>query len=81
MGLVVKIIRVLILVLSFYGYIQSVRKKVKLEFSIGIIFSAIGSVMFLAGILNIMKEAAILISLCGLVLAIQSIYKREKMRL
>lgn len=80
MSFVVKIIRVLILVLSFYGYIQSVRKKVKLEFSIGIIFSAIGSVMFLAGILNIMKEAAILICLCGLVLAIQSIYKREKMQ-
>ena len=80
MSFVVKIIRLLILVISFYGYIQTVQKKVKLEFSIGIIFSAIGSTMFLAGILNIMKEAAILICLFGIVLAIQSVYKREKIQ-
>lgn len=80
MGIVIKIMRLLILVFSFYGYMQFVRKRVKLEFSIGIIFTAIGSMMFLAGILNIMKEVAVLICLCGIVLAIQSIYKKEKLQ-
>lgn len=80
MSIVIKILRLLILVFSFYGYIQFFRKRVKLEFSIGIIFCSIGSAMFFAGILNIMKETAIIICLFGLVLAVQSVYKKEKLQ-
>lgn len=80
MDMVIKFIRLLILVASFYGYVQFLRKKVKLEFSIGIIFVSVGSVMFLAGILNVMKEIAIIICFCGLLLSFLSVYEKESVR-
>lgn len=71
------LIRLLILLLSCYGYIQYLRKTVRLEFCIGLLFSGIGSALFLAGILNLLREATWFIWLGGLVLAGQSIKKKE----
>ena len=51
------LIRLFILLLSCYGYIQYLRKTVRLEFCIGLLFSGIGSALFLAGILNLLREA------------------------
>lgn len=65
---IVTIIRLLALLFSFYGYIQFISKKIKLEFVIAVIFSGIGSVMFLAGILNILPEVTATIFLIGLIL-------------
>lgn len=71
------LIRLFILLLSCYGYIQYLRKTVRLEFCIGLLFSGIGSALFLAGILNLLREATWFIWLGGLVLAGQSIKKKE----
>lgn len=53
-----KALRVLLLCLSCYGYLYLIvdKGKIKVEFSPAILFSAIGSAMFFAGILNILKE-------------------------
>lgn len=74
---IVTIIRLLALLFSFYGYIQFISKKIKLEFVIAVIFSGIGSVMFLAGILNILPEVTATIFLIGLILGGVSIRNRE----
>lgn len=69
--------RILLLCLSFYGYLQSLQKKIRLELSIGVLISGIGSIMFLSGILNVMPEASWCIFLCGILLAIRSLKRRE----
>lgn len=71
------LIRLFMLLLSCYGYIQHMRKTVRLEFCIGLLFSGIGSILFLAGILNLLVEATWMIWLGGLVLAGLSIKKKE----
>lgn len=72
------IVRVLLLIVSFYGYFQIFRKKtgIKTEFAFLIVFSAVGCVMYLAGILNILKEAAALVLLAGLFCALWSVRVR-----
>jgi hypothetical protein len=79
-GTMMHICRALVLLVSFYGYLQYVSKKIKLEFSLAVIFSGIGSVMFLAGILNVLRECAVLILLGGILLAIDSLRKRESIK-
>lgn len=71
------LIRLFMLFLSCYGYIQHLRKTVRLEFCIGLLFSGIGSILFLAGILNLLVEATWVIWLGGLVLTGLSIKKKE----
>ena len=71
------LVRLFMLALSCYGYIQHMRKAVRLEFCIGLLFSGIGSVLFLAGIVNLLVEITWVIWLIGLVLAGQSIKKKE----
>ena len=66
------LIRLLLLVLSCCGYLQYLKKYVKPELAIGLLFSAIGSILFLVGILNLLKETALLLWLGGLILAIRA---------
>lgn len=77
MGKLMFLVRLFMLALSCYGYIQHMRKAVRLEFCIGLLFSGIGSVLFLAGIVNLLVEITWVIWLIGLVLAGQSIKKKE----
>ena len=76
-GHIIIFLRSLLLMFSCYGYLQFLRKRIKLEFTIALLFAAIGSTMFLAGILNLMWETALLIFLGGLFLAACSLQKRE----
>ena len=74
---IVFLVRLFMLLLSCYGYIQYMHKTVRLELCIGLLFSGIGSVLFLAGILNLLVETTWVIWLGGLVLAGQSIKMKE----
>ena len=71
------LIRLLLLALSCWGYLQSLKKYVKPELAIGVLFSAIGSVLFLMGILNLLKETAVILWLGGLVLLLRSLRQKE----
>lgn len=57
-------VRTALLLASLIGYLQYFSRKIRVEFALGFVFSCIGSVLFLAGILNILVEASLLI-LCG----------------
>lgn len=79
MKIIVLLIRLLLLALSCCGYLQYLKKYVKVELAIGLLFSAIGSVLFLVGILNLLKEAAVLIWLGGLILLLCSLRRKESL--
>lgn len=80
MEIIFKLIRVGLLVLSCLGWIDYLtsEKKIKVEFSIFILLNGIGSAMFLAGILNILKLAVFLIWSIGGVLFIRIAIKRRR---
>jgi len=65
--------------LSNLGFLFFIKKRTKLpyELILPILFSIIGILMFLAGILNIMKEMAIIICLMGLFSLGWFIWKKE----
>lgn len=65
--------------LSIFGYLVFFKKKTKLpyELLLPIIFSILGIIMFLAGILNIMNEATILICLAGTAIFIYQLIKKR----
>lgn len=65
------------LIFSFYGYLRLFGKRIRPEFGIAVVFSAVGSLMFLAGILNLMPEMAFVLYVSGIVLGIRSIRNRE----
>lgn len=71
-------IRCLLLVFSFYGYVQLARKKMDAEIALAFVMSAIGSVMFAAGILNVLVEAACVICAGGAALGVWSIVRRDR---
>lgn len=73
-------LRLLALLLSCYGYLQYLRKYLRPEFCIGLLFSGIGSVLFLAGILNLLREAVWCIWLGGLLLAGWSVFRKESVK-
>lgn len=73
------LIRLLLLGLSCCGYLQFLKKYVRPELAIGLLFSAIGSVLFLVGILNLLKEAAALLWLGGLLLMVRALRKKESL--
>lgn len=76
--LIFKIIRLILLLFSCYGWIAFItEKKVKVEFSVMLFASGVGSTMFLAGILNIMKPTALLIFAAGLVFAVKTLIKNK----
>lgn len=72
-------VRLLLLAISCYGYVLCLSKHMHIAFSLGWLCAFIGSVMFLAGMLNMMMAAAWLIFVCGLLLFLFFIIrKREK---
>lgn len=68
------------LIFSFYGYLRLLGKRIRPEFGIAVIFSAVGSLMFLAGILNLMPEMTFALYVSGIVLGICSVRNREPLR-
>lgn len=64
--MLLKIIRLILLCASTYGYMQHFGRKLVPALSIGFTFTSIGSAMFLAGLLNLLPEAALAIFLGGL---------------
>lgn len=68
------------LIFSFYGYLRAIGKRIRPEFGIAVIFSAIGSLMFLAGILNLMPEMTFVLYVVGVCLGIRSVKNREPLR-
>lgn len=76
MEIALKLLRVLLLGISCYGYIQVLSKKIKTEFTIAVLFHGICCIMFFAGILNMLKESAWAILLLGVYLAILTLKDR-----
>lgn len=69
------IIRLLVLCASTYGYMRFFSRRIAPELSIGFTFTSIGSAMFLAGLLNVLPEATLLICLGGLACLIWTLAK------
>ena len=63
------LLRLFLFFVSCYGYIQYLRKSIRTEFCIGLVFSGIVSFLFLAGILNLLRPAAWALFAGGLILA------------
>lgn len=70
-------LRCILLVLSLYGYIQFLSKKIRVELAVPLLFSSIGAVMFMAGMENMLQEMTLLIWGTGVYLACCSIRKKE----
>lgn len=67
--------RTCLLAISLGGYLLYLRKKIPVELAVGFLFAGIGSAMFIAGILHILKETAWLIFAMGLYLAFLHVKK------
>lgn len=80
MGYVLLLCRFALLALSSYGYIRLIGKHIRMEFAPGIFFTAVCSLMFLAGILNVLQEAAWAVCAGGVWLAVISFRRRESLR-
>ena len=72
-----KLVRLLLLVFSFYGFMQTARRRLDVNLSLAFIFASIGSLMFAAGILNLLPETAAFICLLGCALGVCSIRRRD----
>ena len=55
---IIILVRILLFFLSCCGYVQYLRKSVRTEFSVGLLFSGICCILILAGILNLLRIAA-----------------------
>ena len=64
---IIHIIRMILLALSTMGYILFLTKKMRVEFAVGFTFAAIPGCLFLAGILNLLPETALLLFILGFV--------------
>ncbi len=64
--MILKIMRLALLCASMYGYIEWFGRRIAPELSIGFTFVSIGSVMFMAGLFNLLPEAALAVFLGGL---------------
>ena len=73
-------VRLIILLLSLYGFLQEIASRIKVEFAFGILFASIGSSMFFAGILNILPEMAAAICILGLWFAFRSFRRMDSIR-
>lgn len=71
------LLRLLVLLLSCYGYIRWIACHVRVEFAPGVLFSSLCAAMFFAGILNVMLEAAWAVCILGVCLGIRSLIQRE----
>ena len=65
--MVLTIIRLALLCLSVYGAMRYFGRRIAPELAIGFTFAAIGSVIFFAGLLNLLDEATLAVFLGGLV--------------
>lgn len=74
------LIRFSLLALSVCGYLLFISKHIRTEFALGVFFTGLCSVMFFAGILNVMAETAFAVWLVGLILAGISIYRRASLK-
>lgn len=76
--MLLKIIRIILLLFSLYGYSQYLfsRLKIKAELIMPILLSFFGSAIFLGGLLNITKETAAVIFLLGVILCAVSVKRR-----
>lgn len=65
--------------LSIFGYLLLFKKKTKLpyEFILPMVFTLIGIIMFLAGILNMMREITVIVCLGGIIFLIYALVKKE----
>ena len=70
----------ILLMISSMGYILFLTKKMRVEFAVGFTFAAIPGCLFLAGILNLLPEAAILLCMMGLVCLALSIRDRVPLK-
>lgn len=68
---IISLLRCLILMVSCVGYLLWLTRYMRGEFALGFLFSGIGALLFLAGILNCLKEGAITIYLGGLILCVR----------
>lgn len=66
-------VRLGILLVSVLGWLAYLQRKVRVEFALGILLTGIGSLMFAAGILHILREAAWLVFFGGLWLTVREI--------
>ena len=69
------LVRICLLVISLGGYLLHLRKRIPVELAVGLLFAGIGSAMFIAGILHILKETAWLIFVMGLYLGFLHVKK------
>ena len=76
--MLLKIIRIILLLFSLYGYSQYLysRFKLKAELIMPMLLSFFGSAIFLGGLLNITKETAAVIFLLGVILCAVSVKRR-----
>ena len=77
--MIIKIMRIALLCASMYGYMREAGRRIAPELSIGFTFAAIGSVMTVAGVLNVLPEAAVLICAGGLACLVRGIAKDRRM--
>ncbi len=76
--MIIKAIRLIVLCASMFGYMRYFSRKIAPELSIGFTFVSIGSVMFVAGLLNVLPETAILVCLGGLVCLAWTLVKEKR---
>lgn len=74
------ILRLMLLTVSVYGYLRWIGNRVRMEFAPGIFFTSLCSVMFLAGILNILPETAWAVWGIGIFLTLHSLRKKESLK-
>ena len=73
------LIGIVLLILSILGYLNLSRRYLKIPFELllPIIFSVIGIIVFISGLLNILKVSSILICLIGIIFLIYDLKKRQ----
>ena len=78
LDLCLKIIRILLLCISCYGWCAYMvhEKKIKVEFALSTLIAGIGSVVFFAGLLHMLAEVSWFVFGLGFCLAVYSLVKR-----
>lgn len=79
--MIVTMIRLMLLCASMVGYMRLVSRRIAPELSIGFTFAGIASAMTLAGVLNALPEAAILLCAGGLYSLVWTLVKDRRARL
>ena len=69
-------IRIFLLLISLYGYLCFLSQRLHCNLAIGVLFACIGSLMFLAGMMNMLSIFVWLIVFTGLFLAVNAFLNR-----